>query len=367
VDGHCALHPTRRLEWAQETNWFFRLTRYAGFLKRLYAERPDFLEPAIRRNEILALIESGLEDISITRSRLAWAIPFPEPTSDGETQGTWVWFDALPNYLTATGYPDAGYAERWPADLHVIGKDITRLHGVIWPAMLESAGLPLPGKVWAHGFIQVAGERFSKSQGVKVGLDEAIERHGTDAFRYFVMREVGFENDGNFSWERFDERYTADLADGLGNLASRSLAMLAKYRDGIVPDAPATRLDEAGTRVLAEYAAAMDRLDLRAGAAVAWELVSEANGYIVATAPWSLAKAGRDAELDAALAALARCLYRLAIMASPFMPRKAQELWSALGQPGDVGAADWASLPSPPVAGSRTVKPDGMFPKPASA
>lgn len=366
ADGKCILHPTRNLEWAQETNWFFRLTRYTGFLKRLYAENPAFLEPEIRRNEILALLDGGLEDISITRSRLAWAIPFPEPTSAGETQGTWVWFDALPNYLTATGYPEPGFERRWPADLHIIGKDITRLHGVIWPAMLESAGLPLPKKVWAHGFVQVAGERFSKSQGVKVELGEAIDRHGPDAFRYFLLREVGFESDGNFSWERFDERYTADLADGLGNLASRSLAMLAKYRDGVVPGPADTQLDAAGDRVVEAYAAAMDALDLRGGAEEAWSLVSAANGYIVETAPWALAKSGRDAELDAVLGALARCLYRLAVMAEPFMPGKAQGLWAALGQTGTVAGVAWAGVTAPPVAGARTVKPDGMFPKPVS-
>ena len=366
ADGKCILHPTRELEWAQETNWFFRLTRYAGFLQRLFAERPGFLEPAIRRNEILALLEGGLEDISITRSRLAWAIPFPEPTSTGEIQGTWVWFDALPNYLTATGYPQAGFGERWPADLHIIGKDITRLHCVIWPAMLESAGLPIPRQVWAHGFVQVAGERFSKSQGVKVELGEAIDRHGPDAFRYFLLREVGFESDGNFSWERFDERYTSDLADGLGNLASRSLAMLAKFRDGVVPAGPDTPLDEAGRRVVDAYAGAMDALDLRGGAEAAWDLVSAANGYIVETAPWALAKAGRESDLDAALGALGRCLYRLAVMVSPFMPGKARDLWSALGQTGDPGDAAWGSIIGPPVAGAATVKPEGMFPKPVS-
>lgn len=366
VDGKCVLHPTRELDWAQETNWFFRLTRYEDFLRRLYAERPEFLEPAIRRNEILGLLAGGLEDISITRSRLTWAIPFPVPTAAGETQGTWVWFDALPNYLTGTGYPEEGFDRRWPADLHVVGKDITRLHGVIWPAMLESAGLPLPHRVWAHGFVQVAGERFSKSQGVKVELADAIDRHGPDAFRYFLLREVGFENDGNFSWERFDERYVSDLADGLGNLASRSLAMLAKYREGVTPAPAATRLDAAGERVVGAYAEAMDALDLKRGAEAAWELVSAANGYIVDTAPWALAKAGQDAELDAVLGALVRCLYRLAVLASPFMPGKAQDLWVALGQGGHAAAALWSSLADPPVAGRRTVKPEGLFPKPPS-
>ena len=163
VDGRCVLHPTRQLEWTTERNWFFRLTRYADFLKDHFARHPHFLGPDSRRNEILGLLEQGLEDISITRSRLAWAIPFPIGLTSGEQQGTWVWFDALPNYLTATGYPDATYTDWWPAQLHVIGKDITRLHCVIWPAMLEAAGLALPERVWAHGFVNFSGAQIGRA------------------------------------------------------------------------------------------------------------------------------------------------------------------------------------------------------------
>ncbi|HEU5039998.1 MAG TPA: class I tRNA ligase family protein, partial [Gemmatimonadales bacterium] len=194
-----------------------------------------------------------------------------------------------------------------------------------------------------------------------------IERHGPDALRYFLLREVGFEADGNFSWERFDERYTADLADGLGNLASRSLAMLGKYREGVVPrDSAAGSLDGAGTAAVEAYTAAMDAYDLRGGAEAAWELVATANLYIQQTAPWALAKEGRDAELDAALGALARALYRLAVLAAPFTPGKSQALWEALGQPGSVTGAGWASLGAPPVAGAPTTKPETLFPKPSS-
>ena len=236
VDGKCVLHPTRELQWTQERNWFFRLTKYQPFLERLLAERPEFLQPESRRNEILGLLAQGLEDISITRSKLAWAIPFPVASGNGEQQGTWVWFDALPNYLTATGYPEKRWRSRWPAQLHVVGKDITRLHCVIWPAMLQSAELPLPERVWAHGFISFGGERFSKSAGVKIGLDETIARFGPDAFRYFLLREIPFDGDGTFSVERFDAVYTSELANGLGNLASRVIAMVEKYCAGVVPD-----------------------------------------------------------------------------------------------------------------------------------
>lgn len=359
----CTLHPTRVLEPVKERNWFFRLSRYRQFLLDHITAHPEFIAPASRRNEILGLLKEGLDDISASRARLAWGVPFPRPLSTGETQITYVWFDALPNYWTATRV--AGSRAEWPAHLHIIGKDITRFHTVIWPAMLQAAGLPLPDRVWAHGFVYLGGERFSKSAGVRLDLDEAIGRFGPDAFRYFLLREISWDSDGNFTWERFEERYTAELADGLGNLASRSLAMLAKYRDGIVPDAPAgTPLDASGAAALAAYRGAMDALDLRGGADAAWELVSAANQYIVQTAPWALAKSGDNAALDSALAALARCLHRLAIMASPFLPYTAELLWQALGQGGEVAASSLASTDSPALAGCRTAKPPALFPRP---
>ncbi len=194
IEGNCVLHPTRTLQWVAEKNWFFRLSAYAGRLRSLIGET-DFLGPRSRRNEMLALLDQGLDDISASRSRFSWGVPFPRASSDGETQTTYVWFDALPNYLTATGYPHTGYRDRWPADLHVIGKDITRFHAIIWPAMLMSAGLEIPRHVWAHGFVLLAGDRFSKSAGVRLDLEEAMTRFGADAFRYFLLREVPFDAD----------------------------------------------------------------------------------------------------------------------------------------------------------------------------
>jgi len=365
VDGKCVLHPTRTLNWSEERNWFFRLAGYAPFLKRLLAERPGFLQPEARRNEILGLLERGLEDVPVSRARLAWGIPFPRPTSDGEQQATWVWFDALPNYLTATGFPAAGFEARWPAQLHVIGKDITRHHCVVWPAMLEAAGLPLPERVWAHGFIGVGGERFSKSAGVRLDLAEAVERHGADAFRYFLLREVPWDADGNFSFERFDERYVAELADAFGNLASRVLAMLDRYRSGVVPAAAEpTALDGAGEAVMTRYAEAMDGLLLHRGSAAAWDLVSEANAFVERQAPWALAKANDAAALDTTLAALARALARLAVLAGPFIPGAARTLWDALGVAGDHSGPDaWALALSPSIAGARTRRIPPLFPK----
>jgi methionyl-tRNA synthetase len=367
ADGKCVLHPTRDLLWTQERNWFFRLSRYGEFLRRLFDERPEFIQPETRRNEMLALLASGLEDISITRSKLSWAIPFPIASSGGETQGTWVWFDALPNYLTATGYPDATWRDRWPADLHVIGKDINRLHSVVWPAMLQSAELPLPRRVWAHGFVNFAGERFSKSAGVKLDVGEAAERFGPDAFRYFLMREVPFDTDGNFSWERFEERYEADLANALGNLASRSIAMVERYRGGIVPAGPRTAVDTADAADIAAYHSAIDGSRgflLHEGLQAVWRMVARGNEYVDRQAPW---KQARDpvlsAALDETLSSLVRQLARFAVLLYPYLPTKASLLWQQLGGPGELGAQRFADLLKLDATGWTVTKGDGLFPK----
>lgn len=362
VEGKCPLHPTRTLEMVREYNWFFRLSRYRDALLSHLHEHPHFVRPDSRRNEILALLRSGLEDVSASRSRFSWGVPFPRPTSTGENQTTYVWFDALPNYWTATHVPGSGAV--WPAQLHIIGKDISRFHCVIWPAMLLAAGLPLPESVWAHGFVYLGGERFSKSAGVRLDLGEAVDRFGPDVFRYFLLREISWDSDGNFSWERFEDRYIADLADGLGNLVSRSLAMIEKYREGRVPDTTVTTaLDEAGVDAVARYTRAMDALDLQGGADAAWALVSRANQYIVQEAPWVLARTGREDTLDQVLASLARCLFRLALLLEPFLPTKATEIWSQLGLQGPLDASQFATLGAPSLSGIRTHRGEGLFPK----
>lgn len=366
-NGHCVLHPTRLLEWVKERNWFFRLSRYRDFIRKLFDERPDFLQPESRRNEILGLLQQGLEDVSASRARLSWGVPFPRPTSDGEQQTTYVWFDALPNYWTATRFE--GSRARWPAQLHVIGKDITRFHCVIWPAMLEAAGLPLPERVWAHGFVHLGGERFSKSAGVKLDLREAVDRFGSDAFRYFLLREVPFDADGNFSWERFEERYTADLANGLGNLLSRTVSMIERYRGGAVPaydDASIAASASWLAPEIAQYHQAMGRHLLHEALAAAWRIIARANEYVDRQAPWKLAKdPARNADLDVTLATLVHVLARVALMTEPFMPIKAQEMWRQLGAPGNVDEARWtddAQLPID-VRGWTVQKGLGLFPR----
>lgn len=364
VDGRCVLHPTRELQWTEERNWFFRLSRYQDFLRGHFEANPDFLRPEARRNEMLALLDSGLEDISITRARLSWAIPFPLPSGDGETQGTWVWFDALPNYLTDTGYPDPGFEAWWPADLHVVGKDIVRLHAIIWPAMLRAAELPLPRQVWGHGFVLLGGERFSKSSGVGLDLNEAIDRYGPDAFRYFLLREVPWDADGNFSWERFAERYTSELANGLGNLASRTLSMVAKYREGVAPSVD-LRDDGEVEKAIAGFTTAMDALLLHEAAAAAFGLVWHANAFVAEKQPWTIAKDdSRGAELDAVLNAMVRYVAVVAVLFFPFMPEKMEELWRRVAGERPMPRID--QLASLDVAGWTMTAGDPLFPRPQS-
>ncbi len=370
VDGRCMLHPTRKLDWVEERNWFFRLSKYEGFLKRLHAERPDFLQPASRRNEILALLEQGLDDISASRSRFEWGVPFPAPLSTGETQTTYVWFDALPNYLTGTGFPGKGYKERWPAQLHVIGKDITRFHTVIWPAMLQAAELPLPERVWAHGFVLLGGERFSKSAGVKLDLYEAIERFGSDAFRYYLLREVPFDADGSFSWERFEQVYTSELANTWGNLASRAIAMIERYCESIVPPAMQTEVDKADAVELEAYHAAMDGsrgFMLHEGLRRAMASVIRGNEYVQVMQPWALAKSPETRmALETTLGTLTRSLARQAVMLFPFVPTKAQELWNQLGAPGRVADQRFDALSTLDGSGWRVKKGAALFPRGAT-
>jgi len=301
---------------------------------------------------------------------LSWAIPFPLASSDGEEQGTWVWFDALPNYLTATGFPDKGYTELWPAQLHVIGKDITRLHCVVWPAMLQAAEIAIPEHVWAHGFMTFGGERFSKSAGVAFSLEEAIDRHGPDALRYFLLREIPFDGDGDFSWERFDERYTAELANAWGNLASRVIAMVEKYRDSVVLSGERTSLDRADVTDLVEYHAAMDGSRgylLQEGVKRALASVTRGNEFVQSSQPWALAKEeSRRAELDDVLASVMRSLARQCVLLYPFVPLKTEELWRQLGAPGRVSDQRFDALAGLDAAGWRVHKGPPLFPRDAA-
>jgi methionyl-tRNA synthetase len=367
VDGHCIEHPTLELVPTKERNHFFRLSAYRDRILELVRSGALRVEPSNRRNEVLRLLEAGLQDVSISRQRLPWGIPFP---GDAE-QTVYVWFDALINYLAATGFPESGYERLWPADLHVIGKGITRFHCVIWPAMLLAADLPLPRAVWAHGYVQWEGAKMSKTAGTAVSVASAIARHGPDALRYFLLREIGFANDGNFSWERFDARYTADLADTFGNFVSRTLSMVHRYRGGSVPRGRdvGSALEQAAQQALRDYAAAMDGYDLSGGAAVFLGLAARANRFVEETTPWALAKAGRDAELDSVLVDLVRTVTRLAVLAAPFIPAKAEAVWTLLGTGQPLAQVRLDDLTAPPldVGGWSVAKPPPLFPKPQAA
>ncbi|MGH7537895.1 MAG: methionine--tRNA ligase, partial [Gemmatimonadales bacterium] len=364
VDGHCIEHPSLDLVPTKEENHFFRLSAYRDRLLDLITSGALIVDPAIRRHEVVRLLEGGLQDISISRQRQQWGIPYPGDPH----QTVYVWFDALINYLSATGFPDAGFDRLWPAELHVIGKGITRFHCLIWPAMLLAAGVELPRRVWAHGYVQWGGAKMSKTAGTAVSLEGAITRYGPDALRYYLLREIGFEQDGNFTWERFDTRYIADLADTLGNLASRALSMVQRYRAGTVPRDPsgyATPLEADARGILAAYARAMDALAVERGAAELIALATRANRYVEETAPWKLAKAAREAELDTVLANLVRTVGRLAVLALPFMPAKARLLWEATGDDRPFIDIRFSDVEGLDPSGWTVRKPAALFPKPS--
>ncbi len=337
VDGRCPLHPQSEPQWIKEKNYFFRLSKYQQPLLDLFRRNPGFFEPEARRNEQLRLLDSGLDDISISRAGQSWGIPLPwDPNSV-----VYVWFDALINYAAAVGLgSDPARLETWwPADLHLIGKDITRFHTVIWPAMLMSARLPIPRKVFAHGFMTFAGQRMSKSNpGTIVSPMDAAARHGVDALRLFLTKEIVFGDDGDFSWERFDEKYNSDLANNLGNLVSRVTAMAAQYRQGrLAPSGAGTdRLARAAEEAAREYRSAMDALALHAAAAAAFRIVDATNEYIASNSPWALAKNPAHADLlTQVLFDSAEAVRLAAVLLSPIMPASSREILRRVGAGSD--------------------------------
>jgi len=337
VNGCCPLHPTLKPEWIREKNYFFRLSKYQQPLLDHFAAHPAFMQPDIRRNEILRLIEGGLIDVSVSRAGQAWGIPLPwDPSSV-----VYVWFDALINYASAVGLgqPEQAelFAKWWPADLHVIGKDITRFHAVIWPAMLLAAKLPLPRTVFGHGFMTIGGQRMSKTLGTIIDPLVAADRHGQDPLRLYLVKEIAFGGDGDFSWERYDERYNVDLANNLGNLVSRVTAMAHRYRSGrLVPSAAGSdQLARLAETIVADYRKGMDSFALHEGAAAAYRLIDSTNEFIAATAPWTLAKDPAAADrLTQLLFDAAEAIRLAAVLLEPIMPSSSREILRR------VGAAD---------------------------
>jgi methionyl-tRNA synthetase len=331
VAGMCPVHQ-RPVEWVEEQNWFFRLSDFAQPLLDLYEREPGFVVPLPRRNEMLSVIRGGLTDISISRGFSQWGIPVP----GDESQVIWVWLDALPAYMTGVGYPEGEEFPRfWPADVHVVGKDITRFHAVIWPALLIAAGLPLPHKVHAHGFITLAGEKMSKSRGVFVEPMQLVDQFGSDAVRWVLLSEVPFDRDGDFSVAKFVDRYNADLANDYGNLVSRTTKMVQRYFAGRVPAMAArTAIDDelrtTASRVVPVYDSAMDRLEFSEAMAAARQLIGRANKYIEETAPWTLHREG-DGRLATVCAELLEAVRVSTILLHPVIPRATAQVAAEMG------------------------------------
>lgn len=339
VEGRCPIHQTKP-EWIKEKNFFFRLSAYRGRLLAHYATHPDFVVPVSRLNEILRLVEGGLEDISVSRAGQAWGIPLPfSPKSV-----VYVWYDALVNYISALGYGgDETLFKTWwthgQTRLHLIGKDITRFHCVVWPAMLMSAGLPLPTQVFGHGWVLYQGQKMSKSLGTVVNPLDAIDRVGADPLRWFLSREIVFGQDGDFSWDLFEKSYNADLANNLGNLVNRITSMAHRYRRGVLRGSGITPPELGAFRDQAcrEYRDAFTRFGLEVAAATALRFSDQANEAIARGEPWRLAKTGDEQALDAVLWNASEALRVGAVLLAPFMPESSREILGRLGVEADLG------------------------------
>jgi len=357
------------LDRVKEESYFFRLSKFQEPLLEYYEKNPGFIEPSYRRNEVMRFVEGGLKDLSVSRTTFSWGIPVP----GNPKHVIYVWFDALTNYLTAPGFPDdeARLGEIWPADIHLVGKDILRFHAVYWPAFLMSAGIPLPKKVFAHGWWTVDGEKMSKSLGNVVDPYKIVDEFGADAFRYFLLREIPFGQDGDFSRDALIRRINGELANGLGNLVSRTLGMIERYSAGKVPvpAAPYTDEDETVKRGAVEAAkaleTAMQEVAFHKALFAIWDYIALVNRYVDDTAPWTLKKEGRAERLDTVLYVLAESLRIIVTMTYPFIPYSSEQVWLRLGRRDELSAQllkdvrQWG-LSEP---GALVTKGESLFPR----
>ncbi|MBL3593182.1 MAG: methionine--tRNA ligase [Synergistaceae bacterium] len=356
----------RPLQPMTEESYFFRISRYQEPLLRYYEENPDAIQPRSRYNEVVSFIRSGLNDQSVSRTTLKWGIPVP----GDERHVVYVWFDALINYLTVAGYPDDEERLRtfWPAVRHLVGKDIIRFHCVVWPAMLLALGLNPPRQVFAHGWWTVEGEKMSKSKGNVVDPFEMVDLYGVDAFRYFLLREVAFGNDGDFSELALVQRVNSDLANDLGNLLNRTLQMVERFQGGqVLPGGAADPLDEelldAAEVTRKAYSDAMERMAFDEALKALWALIGRGNKYIDATMPWKLGKEGQTERLASVLSVLCTVLRQAALLVSPVMPATARTMWRQLGLAGTPEDAGFAAAEKPFPAGVTVAKGEVLFPR----
>lgn len=353
------------VEWTEEKTYFFRLSAYQKKLLDLY-KQPDFILPDTRRNEVVSFVKAGLQDLSISRTTLTWGVPVP----DAPGHVMYVWVDALTNYITGLGYPDVNsvmFRKFWPADIHVIGKDIVRFHTVYWPAFLMSAGLEIPRRVHGHGFLFNRGEKMSKSVGNVVDPFSLADAYGVDALRYFFMREVPFGHDGNYSHEAIVNRINADLANNLGNLAQRSLSIIAKNCDARVPQPGALSAEDSAMLAMADamvdgVRAEMQTEQLHKALELIWTVVAEANRYFAASAPWELRKTD-PAKMATVLWVTAEVVRQVAILCQPFVPAGAEKLLDLLGV--EKSTRNFAALGKAGrlKAGTPLPAPTGVFPR----
>jgi len=334
VDGKCPYHE-QELEKISEENYFFRLSKYQAQLEEFFENNPDFIYPKSRHNEMKQILDQGLEDISVSRSKekLSWGIPVP----NDDDQVMYVWFDALTNYITALGWggeDDQLFKSYWPADAHILGKDVNKFHSLLWPAMLMSAGLELPKKNAVHGFMTLNGKRISKSSGNIIDPMELADEFDLEALRFFLTAEIPYESDGDFSRDKFIHRYTADLANGLGNLTNRVLVMIEKYCDYRVPEVENAEEDlikELKDNIWPKYVDFMEKFEFHNAIGETWKFIAYCDQLITDRQPWNLVKEGRQTEVNDLLHHLAEALRQIAVMLWPIMPETAEKIFQQLG------------------------------------